>query len=316
MIRTAAVAIMLCVGLHSLAQENTERVTMKTGKKQVSEFQLVFSDEFNGDRLDEKKWHTAVGVFRDPEHRAEKQWYTSDNIEVSNGTLKLIAKREELKNQKFSVWIKDGMKPFSSDFEFTSAEIDSHEQFGYGMYEIRCKLPRGKGMWPAFWMYGESNGVNHEIDVFEFWNQKSPLRKFSPRKMSRVHNMTAHYKGGMTQENYKGPDYSEDFHIFSVVWSECKLDWYVDGELKRRITRFKKSRGEKLTCEEELEKYQGTNENVFPRGQKLNIIANLALQSGDAKPLEADEFPAALEIDYIRYYKFSEDAEQLSVPKK
>lgn len=286
--------------------DSISTVVMKTGKKQVSEFKLVFNDEFNGTSLDIQKWKSSNGVFRDPEHKAEKQWYTPANVEIGDGTMKLWAKRELLANQTFSVWIKDGMKPFTSDFEFTSAEIESHQQFGYGMYEIRCRIPKGKGLWPAFWMYGESNGINNEIDVFEFWNQKSTLSKFSTRKLSRVHNMTAHYKGKMTGENYKGPDYSGDFHVFTVIWDECKLEWYVDGELKRRITRFKKSSGEKFTCQEELTKYNGTKENVFPRDQQMTIIANLALQANDAKPFETDVFPVAMEIDYIRYYTLVE----------
>ncbi len=266
--------------------------------------ELEFSDEFNGNKLDEKIWNIAEGVFRDPEGVRAKIWNSKKNVFVSGGYCHLRASRDTLLAKKFEVWVGDGMKPFQNDFFYSTAEINTHKNYGYGMYEINCRVPRGKGLAPAFWMYGAAGPINCEIDIFEFWNQRGFLTKFSKKKLSRVHNMTAHYSGKQSGKSYLGPEFADEFYTYSVVWDECRIEWYVNGDLKRRISKYKKMRSNEITCER-LEK-TGTDleQNVFPQNQLMNIIANLAVHTDKDRPSDNDPFPQTLDIDYIRYYKF------------
>lgn len=121
------------------------------------EWQLVWSDEFNGEGLpDKNKWSYEVGYIRND----EKQYYTDgriDNIRQEDGYLVIEARKESYKG-----------------FDYTSASINTRESasWTYGRVEVRAKLPQGIGTWPAIWMLGKSiNEVgwpaSGEIDIME-----------------------------------------------------------------------------------------------------------------------------------------------------
>jgi beta-glucanase (GH16 family) len=266
--------------------------------------ELVFNEEFEGKKINERVWNVVEGVVRDPEGKRVKCWTKKSNIEVADGLCTMWVRRDTLLNQKYEVWVKDGMKPFVNDYHFSVSEMNTHQQYGYGLYEIRCKIPRGRGLAPAYWMYGANGPINCEIDVFEFWNQRGFLTRFSKRKLSRVHNMTAHYNGRMSGTSYMGPDYSEDYFVYSVVWDECRLEWYVNGDLKRRISRYKKMRANEISCDRFANMKTKPEENVFPQNQLMSIIANFAVHTDEDKPYDTDPFPNKMVIDYIRYFKF------------
>ena len=94
----------------------------------------------------------------------ELQWYANTgttpsiplnhNIEISNGTLKLIAKKEEpaITGTYVSNYATDPWTYYTDNFNYTSAEIDTKLPYHYGKFEMMCKLPYGKGFWPAFWL--------------------------------------------------------------------------------------------------------------------------------------------------------------------
>ena len=290
---------------YSQIHEGQKIVLIEDGNCDNNPWVLFFEDNFNSTSLDFSKWEIPYqGVIRDFIHQNEKQWYANtgntpslpydNNIEVSNGTLKLITRKET--NPiigSYTEWTASPPANYISTFEYTSAEIDSKESFGYGKYEIRCKIPKGKGFWPAFWMYGEGiNNRNNEIDVFEFWDNNSS-----------DHNMTVHYDGSMCHSDYNGPDYSKNFHIFTIVWDNYKIEWYVDGQLKRRSTKFYTLLGQPVDCNSAKAFQPYIMNEVFPR-DNMQIIVNLAIQNNaNYRPDDSTDFPSVLEIDYIKYYK-------------
>ncbi|MDP4717859.1 MAG: family 16 glycosylhydrolase, partial [Flavobacteriales bacterium] len=146
---------------------------------------LSFSDEFNGLKLDEQKWDLREGVVRDAEQKITQQWLTKESVKVKEGLAVITTVPKERKDQTFYVWITDGMKERKGNFNYDTGEFESKELFLWGYYEIRCKLPKGRNAWPAFWLYGESNGTNNEIDVFEFWNEQKFFGGFSQKKQAR-----------------------------------------------------------------------------------------------------------------------------------
>ena len=100
-------------------------------------YQLVWADEFNGSSLDASKWTPIVGEGGAVSGNAELQYYTarSQNIQVSSGTLKIIALSESYGGNAY-----------------TSARMQTKNlgDWLYGKFEARMKLPVGQGMWPAF----------------------------------------------------------------------------------------------------------------------------------------------------------------------
>jgi beta-glucanase (GH16 family) len=270
----------------------------------TNDWVLQFEDNFETSQLDTSKWSIPYqGVIRDFEFNKEKQWYINtgsspkielnNNIEIANGLLRIIGKREipPIKGSYVSNYSVTPWKVENEMFNFSSAQIASNAEFGYGKYETRCKIPKGYGFWPAFWLYGVSAGNNSsEIDIFEFWDDNTCN-----------HNMNVHFNHKMCLTDYNATDFSEDFHVFTLIWDNFKIEWYVDGNLKRRNTKFNTLLGQQLDCEQLKKDQTYIVDKNYPL-EKVNIILNLAIQNDKYKPNQSTIFPGIFEVDYVRYY--------------
>jgi beta-glucanase (GH16 family) len=285
----------LCHGKAVLLTEN--------GQCNPSPYVLVFEDNFDGVSLDTSKWQIAKGVDRDYQHKIAQQWYSPANIEVSNGTLKLITKRDTLRSQCYIKYINNGAQAVCENFFYTAGQIETHQKFWHCKIEISCKIPKAKGVGSSFWTYGEES---NEIDVFEFENETNIFGKYDGDKLARVQNMNSHASENgnniMCASHYTGPDFSKDFHIFTVVWTPHKLEWFLDGKSKRISTLFYTMQGQMVDCNGLLETNQYILNLSFPR-YPMRIIFDNIVQSGSKAPDKNTEFPNYYEIDYIRIYK-------------
>lgn len=271
---------------------------------------LVFEDNFDGIALDTSKWEIqqwAQGALYGINGKSQ-EYNTLDNAIVSDGLLKIIAKNESIIRKAIS-WkpdneiLSDGI-PNLRPYNYTSSNIWTKYKFTYGKFEARIKIPKGKGFWPALWTFG-GNPWN-EIDIFEFWNEYT-AGSFDVSKLSKVHHMTVHYdydNNGSTNKcetEYTGIDFSQDFHIFTVTWEKDKIEWMVDGVVKRTDYRYYSILGQTVGCTiEALQQY--IINNIYPK-DPMSIILNLAIQNGDNSPDYSTIFPSQMEIDWIRYYQ-------------
>ncbi|HEY0030581.1 MAG TPA: glycoside hydrolase family 16 protein [Bacteroidia bacterium] len=289
----------------SFAQKKEKAVALADGNCKEDQWELEFEENFEGSSLDLAVWKMREYSQGSMSTEGVEGYYTLDNILIENGICKIIPKKETLLRKAVS-WQPDSMKLGDGNinlrtYNYTSAWIETRKLYRYGKFEVRCKIPKEKGFWPSFWMYGMENGVNNEIDVFEFWNEHNSFGKFSAKKLSMVNHMTMHYNKKMSSKSYTGPDYSTDFHTFAVVWDTTKIEWYVDGKLQRTATQYVTKRGKNVECKDIKSNETYYLNPVFPK-DPMNIIANLAIQTGKNKPL-VETFSNAFEIDYIRYYK-------------
>ena len=220
---------------------------------------LVFDDEFDGTTLDRDKWHTAYPWGRDRSSVGELQWYADDAFVEQDGILRIVAQHRPMEGH-----------------QYTSGIIASWDTFSttYGYFEIRAKIPKGKALWPGFWLAPVSTRWPPEIDAFEALGQDP-----------RVIAMTTHYtdprtgKPAQDQGHYIGPDFSQGYHTFGVLWTPDKIVWYVDG-----VERFH-------------------SETQIP-SEPMYVIANLAVGGPSAgKPDASTPFPSEFDIDYIRVYQ-------------
>ncbi len=251
---------------------------------QDSEFNtLVWSDEFNGDgAISSDNW------FHQTQLPPGGNWwggliqhYTDreDNSYLKNGFLNIVAKKELFDDQ-------DEIK------QYTSARLNSKFAFTYGRVEIKAKLPKGIGTWPAIWMlnkninedgaYWDNQGfgtVNWptcgEIDILEHWGKNQNYVS------SAVHNASSYgYKvlnlGGQNVESV-----SDQFHIYTLEWSDEQLVFSVDG-----VKHFE---------------YVPSNKNsdTWPYDTDYYIIFNIAIEP-DIDPKFNE---SSMEIDYIRIYQ-------------
>ncbi len=277
---------------------------------------LVFEDNFEGNNLDLSTWELqpwGEGALYG-NNGASQEYNTLNNIEVSNGTLKIVTKKETIIRRAIS-WkpdneiLEDGL-PNLRTYKYTSSNIWTKNIFTYGKFEARIKIPKGKGFWPAYWTF--SGNPWNEIDVFEFWNENNIQNNYDPSKLSKVHHMTAHYdydndgNTNMCGTKYTGTDFSQDFHIFTLVWEGNKIEWYVDGQLKRTDYKYYTMLGQSTGCTINAWTQYIMNK-IYPK-DPMAIILNLAIQHGydvygnNKSPDNSTPFPSQMEVDWVKYY--------------
>lgn len=193
---------------------------------------VTFQDTFDGaagSAVDSSKWQIETG---DNVSNHERQYYTSGNKNAAldgQGHLVITARKENPSN--YQCWY--------GTCQYTSARLNTSGKFTstYGHVEARMKIPRGQGMWPAFWMLGSDIGQvgwpnSGEIDVMENVG-------FEP---STVHG-TIHgpgYSGsagiGAGYSLPNGQAFADAFHTFAVDWAPNSISWSVDGTVYQRRT--------------------------------------------------------------------------------
>ncbi|WP_260471795.1 glycoside hydrolase family 16 protein [Bacillus salinus] len=261
----------------------------------MKKWTLVWSDEFEGNTIDLSKWKYDIGnwlVDQDGNGvkagwgNSEKQCYTNspDNAYIKDSKLIIQAKKEQAEDR------------FGS-YEYTSAKLKTQGLFSkkYGRFEIKARLPVGKGIWPAIWMMPEDNvygkwPLSGEIDIVESWGSR-PLTVVG----------TIHYGERPPNNTHTGKELTlpegngiNAWHVYALEWEQGELRWYVDGELYQTQTEWYSKQSESV-------------ENVpypAPFDQEFHIILNLAVGGHfDGDPDETTAFPQQFEVDYVRVYE-------------
>jgi beta-glucanase (GH16 family) len=227
---------------------------------------VTWSDEFNVDGLpDATKWGYDLGNGNGFGNN-ELEYYTNraENASVSNGTLKIIAKKENY-----------------SGFAYTSARLLSKGKysFKYGKIEARAKLPAGAGTWPAIWMLGDNISTVSwpacgEIDIMEEVGNQ-PNKIFGT--LHHPNHSGANGDGATTMI----PTATTEFHVYSLEWSPTIIKFAVDG------TTF----------------YTFNNNGSLPFNQNFFIILNVAMGGNFGGTVDPAFNSATMEIDYVRVYQ-------------
>jgi beta-glucanase (GH16 family) len=192
---------------------------------EIKKWKLVFEDRFEGDSLDSSKWITRYywghKLIDDAYAFGDDAAYPTDgqNIEVNYGTLKIVTRRERVTGK---VWqVPYGFVP--KDFEFTTGLIssaDSHRQ-KFGKVEAKIKINYSKPVQYNFWMVSEKN-IPH-IDILKV-NKKKTLVELAHVSGTQIgkddQKFTSHFKG---------LDLSQDYFIYTLLWSKNKLTWKING---------------------------------------------------------------------------------------
>lgn len=288
----------------------------------VTDWELVWSDEFDGTSIDDNKWTHEINC--DGGGNNESQCYTDsdENSFVADGILNIVALPAE----------EGAEKPYTSARLNTRYKAD----FKYGRIEMRAKLPAGQGSWPAFWMMPTDEVYggwprSGEIDILESVNLKAMDADGNPE--AYIHG-TLHYgqewpNNDSSGKAYKLPDGAnpaDDFHTYAVEWQEGEIRWYMDDYLyatQRRSEVRYNSKGEATGLSHRgwyAEYYeQGTGElttfwDNAPFDQEFYLILNFAV-GGDWPSnvnelgIDADAFANGntYEVDYVRVYQCASD---------
>jgi beta-glucanase (GH16 family) len=241
----------------------------KPGDKPAQVKKLIWSDEFNYiGAPDPAKWDFEVGFLK---YNNEPQYYTKDlkNARVANGNLIITAIKEDLGGAKYT----SARMITKGKFEFTGGRV-----------EVRAKLPKGRGVWPAIWTLGANIDkvgwpACGEIDIMEYWGH-NPSTVASNVHTRDYNHRKGNGRGGkiVFEEPWK------DFHIYAVEWYSDRLDFFFDNTMFYSC----KSKGE------------GIGEWPFVAPQYLLI--NLALVGGQPG-IDDSILPQEFIVDYARVYE-------------
>lgn len=234
---------------------------------------LVWSDEFDNNGLpDSTKWNYDVGGHGWGNN--ELQFYTdkrTENARVENGMLIIEARKETWQGSKY-----------------TSARLITKGKgdWKYGRIEVKAKLPKGLGTWPAIWMLASTNPFNWpddgEIDIMEHvgYDQGKVHGSVHTKKYN-------HVIGTQKTGNMMVPDCSEAFHVYSVEWNAEKVSIGIDNKVYFNFTN------------------EHSGYDAWPFDNKLHLLLNIAVGGnwGGQKGVDENIWPQKMEVDYVRVYQ-------------
>lgn len=244
-------------------------------------WRLVWSDEFEYTGLpDSAKWGYDVGG-----HgwgNQELQNYTGlrkENARVESGQLIIEARRDGSASQMY-----------------TSARLLSKgkAEWTYGRFEVRAKLPSGRGTWPAIWMlpsmksYGDGGWPdNGEIDIMEHVGFDPDVVYGSVHTRAYYHSIGTQKTGKIAVRTAR-----TGFNVYAVEWTPREIRWYVND--KHYFT----FRNERLTV-------RTAHYKQWPFDKPFHLILNIAVGGawGGAQGVDQSIWPQRMEVDYVRVYQ-------------
>ncbi|MGB0431039.1 MAG: family 16 glycosylhydrolase, partial [Bacteroidia bacterium] len=234
---------------------------------------LVWADEFDYEgRPDAKLWGYDIGG--DGWGNNEEQFYTNrlENAFVKDGHLTIRALKETYQNRSY-----------------TSARLVTKNKgdWKYGRFEIKAKMPSGKGTWPAIWLLPtdwEYGGwpASGEIDIMEHVGYD--MHNIHGTVHTSAYN---HLNGTQRGGSKKLSAVDEQFHVYAIEWTETQIDWFIDGVKYYTFTK-------------EADSYK-----VWPFDKRFHLILNIAIGGnwGGVEGIDNTIFPTEMVIDYVRVYQ-------------
>jgi beta-glucanase (GH16 family) len=238
-------------------------------------WQLVFDEEFNGNGQlpDGSRWNIVdapSGI------NAELQYYTPSSMWLWDSQLHIKSEQRQM-----------------GDRDYTSGMIVSKQKFKYGKFEIRGRLPRGQGIWPAYWLLQKDCGGWYgcptwppEIDILEMLGNNT-YRVYTTYHYGQWYRARWPNNTSLSQPVDLGFDTADGYHTYTVEWAPDRIQWYVDGSLKYTVT-------------ESMCGYSGCIAD-----EEMSIIINTAVGGNwPGNPDGSTQFPQYHFVDFVKVYQW------------
>ena len=194
----------------------------------------------------------------------EEQFYAQDCVSVREGTLHLTALNRPVGTRKYS-----------------SGHATTKHQHAvkWGRWEVRARLPEGRGYWPAIWLLPTDGSWPPEVDIMEFIGHEPNKVHHSAHWGPLRDGLKPWDLGQTSTKTFAGPDFTKDFHDFACEWTPEGVVWFVDGVERHRTT-------------------------ASPR-KPMYLILNLAV-GGDwpGSPDETTPWNASMEVEHVKIWKW------------
>ncbi|KAF1714966.1 glycoside hydrolase [Pseudoxanthomonas yeongjuensis] len=279
--RTLLDASILLFALHAstcLAQEaaGTAAITASPSPPHTSwsfETTPAWQDEFDYSGLpDPGKWSFEQGGDGWGNHELQYYTHSLKNARVGEGVLSITARRQKIEGSDYS-----------------SARLRSKDKgdFLYGRFEVRAKLPGGRGTWPAIWMLPTDQAYggwpkSGEIDIMEHVG-------YDPGRIHVTMHTGAynHTIGTQKTATHVVADAMTQFHRYRVDWTPASIRGYIDDV---QVYEFVN---------------EGTGPAAWPFDQRFHFLLNIAVGGdwGGKEGVDKDIFPATMQVDYVRAYR-------------
>ena len=282
------------------------------------QWELVWSDEFDGTTLDRKKWKPEKSCWGGGNN--ERQCYTGrdKNIRVADGMLHLMARLEKFSGPDRPPEIAPMPNPNTTQ-PFTSGKVRTRGlvSWQYGKVEFRAKPPKGQGTWPAVWMMPADDyygpwPLSGEVDILEGVNLGATCTECKGnvgenRMLSAVHFGDKAPKNEHVHKRVALPDHSlpsNDFHIWTLEWAAGLMRFYLDG----------KQYWEVKPDQWNTASPKAKSNPIAPFDKPFYIMANLAIggklsEENNDKGIVMNSIPAEFQIDWVRIYQCKDDRE-------
>jgi beta-glucanase (GH16 family) len=283
-ISTLAIAATSALAACGSAAPGPSGAVQPVGDGQPPAWTLAWSDEFDGAAgapVDGTKWIAETGG--EGWGNQEREYYTAlpENASLDGAGHLVITARAEPPSSTYHCWY--GACQYTSARLMTKGRLEST----YGRFESRIRIPRGQGIWPAFWMLGADIGTvgwpkSGEIDVMENIGKEPTM----------VHG-TMHgpgYSGGNgISGSYTLPTgaFADDFHVFAVEWTPGQVRWLVDDQEYHRATPASLPSG-----------------TTWVFDHPFYLLMNVAVGGAwPGNPDASSTFPQQMVVDYVRVYR-------------
>jgi len=261
-----ALLVLILAGASQAAPDPTSPRTL-AGRTNLSlpgqDWKLIFSDEFNGSRVDWTKWRPNL-----PWAGAEDgHWHTNgyasyltlEDISVSGGQLKLACRKTPTRGKTRTFDYTAGMVTTSDSFRFV---------YGFAEVSARAPMEAGPGLWPAFWTL--SQGWPPEFDIIELWTGGP-----------RIHQGYCYAKpSGQGWDSHHDKIGPTGFHTYAMEWGPGYVFFLIDGKVTKRIY----------------------GDHITDKPQYLLLNSAVCSGKGNAGPSPETRFPNSFDVDYCRVY--------------
>ncbi|NND94808.1 MAG: glycoside hydrolase family 16 protein [Flavobacteriales bacterium] len=252
----------------------------------IAQWSYVDGDEFNESSINEKAWRKSYPWGRSLGSNM-LQYYADDNTFLEEGLLKMEARKQDTLAKGIPYWdadkiLNDGTKN-EKVYNYTSGMLFSEKKYYQGYFEARLKTSKGKGYFPAFWLYGAN--PNEEIDIIEAKGE----RPFSYHVDMHCPDGCSDYRKFLWWRTSSYGDWidldedlTSEFHNYAGEWVPGEIVFYFDDQAK--------------------DQWAGNLEHP------ANVIFNLGISgregggSFDGGIDETTPFPQTFEVDYVRIY--------------
>ncbi len=258
--------------------------------KSVVKYYYHSGDEFNSNQFQENIWYNGPPHGR--AHMGASVYFAYNNVKFKDGIVSFVLDTNNSYNT-VEPWLidsnflkKNKIKPVNGKyfFDYSSGMLWSKMKYKYGVFELRFKATDGKGMWPAFWLYGQNN--KDEIDFFELKGERKTqihVDTHCPDKCDK------YYDRWYKKVNWAGwvdvgVDLTKGYNTFSVIWKPGQIDWFLNGV--------------------QVSKFYGDFQT------KMNLILNtsVAVNGGPFSPGpdKTTPYPGNFDVDYVRVFGSSD----------